>query len=81
MRKSTVFIVLLTLLSLQGCSQNKTEKHMEYTKLTPEEERVIIHKGTETPFTGTYDDFWEKGTGCVFCSFWFHRWKAGKTIF
>lgn len=32
-----------------------------YKKLKPEEERVIIHKGTETPFTGKYDQFFESG--------------------
>jgi peptide methionine sulfoxide reductase msrA/msrB len=38
------------------------EKKMTYSKLTPEEERVIIRKGTETPFTGQYYNFKEAGT-------------------
>ena len=33
----------------------------EDNRLTPEEERVIVHKGTEAPFTGEYDDFWQEG--------------------
>ena len=42
---------------------------MTYNKLTPEEERVIIHKGTEPPFTGEYDNFYKKGTYvCRRCS-------------
>jgi peptide-methionine (R)-S-oxide reductase len=31
-------------------------------KLTPKEERVILGKGTEAPFSGEYDDFYEDGT-------------------
>jgi len=34
---------------------------MEYNKLTPEEERVILHKGTEIPFSGEYTHKKEKG--------------------
>ena len=34
----------------------------EYAKLTKEEERVILHKGTEAPFTREYDNFFKPGT-------------------
>ncbi|MBN1361740.1 MAG: bifunctional methionine sulfoxide reductase B/A protein [Sedimentisphaerales bacterium] len=32
-----------------------------YRELTPEEERVIVRKGTEGPFTGKYDNHFEPG--------------------
>jgi methionine-R-sulfoxide reductase len=38
------------------------EKESKYKKLTTEEERVIVNKGTEMPFTGKYYAFWDKGT-------------------
>lgn len=34
---------------------------MKYKRLTAEEERVIISKGTETPFSGKYNNHKEKG--------------------
>ena len=38
------------------------EKMKEYRKLTDFEEYVIIHKGTERPFTGEYNNHKAKGT-------------------
>lgn len=35
---------------------------MVWNKLTPEEENVIVNKGTEPPFSGEYEKFWEAGT-------------------
>ncbi|MEK7256326.1 MAG: methionine-R-sulfoxide reductase [Bacteroidota bacterium] len=35
---------------------------MKLNPLTPEEERIIVHKGTEYPFTGEYDNHFVEGT-------------------
>jgi peptide-methionine (R)-S-oxide reductase len=35
---------------------------MQFNKLTKEEERIIMRKGTEIPFSGEYDNFYEEGT-------------------
>ena len=51
----------------QGSQQKKEVKHttMKFKTLTPEEERVIVHKGTEAPYTGKYEKF--NGTGTYDC--------------
>jgi len=38
---------------------------MTHRKLKPEEERVIVHKGTETPYTGAY--YRHSGSGVYHC--------------
>lgn len=38
------------------------KQDMAYNKLSPEEERVIVHKGTEPPFSGEYVSHKEAGT-------------------
>ena len=63
-----IYSIFLILLSLQGCTQNQTNNKMDNKKLTPDEEHVILYKGTERPFSGEYYNFWEKGTYiCKLC--------------
>ena len=37
------------------------DKERKYRELTKEEESVIIHKGTERPFSGKFYAFWKRG--------------------
>ncbi len=39
-----------------------TETETKFRKLTPKEEAVIVHKGTEAPFSGVFNDNWKRGT-------------------
>jgi methionine-R-sulfoxide reductase len=63
-----LLILILTAIHLTACSQAKpmkdeeTKENTKYNKLTPEEERVIIHKGTEYPYSGKYYKTKEEGT-------------------
>jgi peptide methionine sulfoxide reductase msrA/msrB len=53
-----ILFLLPFILSIPMQSQ---EKKTKYNKLTAEEERVILHKGTEMPYSGKYEKFDEKG--------------------
>ena len=46
-----------------GCAQSSKNEPAAKSmkKLTPEEERVIVYKGTERPFSGKYNNFSDKG--------------------
>lgn len=53
-----IFLSFYLILLIQTNAQNK----MEYNKLTPEEEKVILHKGTEAPYSGEYWNYTGNGT-------------------
>jgi peptide methionine sulfoxide reductase msrA/msrB len=57
---------LFVVFNLMACSQNSinmntSKSDMNFNSLTPEEERIIVFKGTEAPFSGKYVDFFENG--------------------
>ncbi|MFM6976688.1 MAG: methionine-R-sulfoxide reductase [Sphingobacteriaceae bacterium] len=65
MKKIFMLFGIFLLAQLSACAQNqvnKSTKKMEYNKLTPEEEYIIVNKGTERPYTGKLLSNKETGT-------------------
>ncbi|MCE5340520.1 MAG: bifunctional methionine sulfoxide reductase B/A protein [Planctomycetaceae bacterium] len=64
------FSIVLIRFAISKQTNPKVEDSNMYKKLTPEEERVIVQKGTEKHFTGKYNDFFEQGLyTCKRCGF------------
>lgn len=69
MKSLIIAFVCLVAISVTACAQQPEKKknkkeanNMNWNKLTPDEERVIVHKGTEYPGTGKLLDNKDKGT-------------------
>lgn len=61
----TILTILFAglVLVMNAQEEKKTDdQKKEYRKLTEFEEYVIVHKGTERPFTGEYETNFKKGT-------------------
>ena len=58
-------IVLVVLMVMWQLSTAQNSKKMEYNKLTPQEEKVMLFKATDRPFTGDY--YLKKDTGTYVC--------------
>jgi methionine-R-sulfoxide reductase len=74
--KTYLISVAFTALIINGisCMGQSDMTENKFNKLTPEEKYVIINKGTERPFTGKYDKFYEKGTyHCKRCNALLYR--------
>ncbi len=62
--RTVLFTSVLVMAFISGCTtaRSQEEPAMKGRELTPAEERVIVHKGTEPPFSGEFVDFDGKGT-------------------
>ncbi len=62
-----IIFFVMACINLPGCAQ-KSEMVTDFNKLTFEEKQVIVHKGTERPYTGEYVNNKKDGTyACKRC--------------
>ena len=75
MRKYIIIVFLIGLMfGITSCTEESAMENTSYNKLSAEEERVIIDKGTEAPFSGKYYNFFEKGSyHCKRCNALLYR--------
>ena len=59
--KTFLLTGLAITLAITIWAQHKKQNNMNLNKLTPEEEYVMLKKGTEAPFSGEYNNFYKKG--------------------
>ena len=58
---TTVLIILCNVVSCQTEKNSPKMSDKKYNPLTTEEERIIVNKGTEYPFSGEYNNHYETG--------------------
>ena len=58
---TTVLIILCNVVSCQTEKNSTKMSDKKYNSLTAEEERIIVNKGTEYPFSGEYNNHYETG--------------------
>jgi methionine-R-sulfoxide reductase len=57
-----ILIALAVLATVAVAGERPQEDAVKYNPLSEKEEQVILHKGTERPFSGLFEDFWQTGT-------------------